>query len=256
MTQPDWLDLIAASRQEPQRIVQAITYRRAWETSCRPVQVTCDDGQDYVIKGANTRRSAFNDQVVGRIAAALEAPVGVVGLVDVSSELISSNHKTMKHITVGLAHGSRVVPDCSESFPYRYHYLNENRPRFALLALLFGWMVGGEKGFCYSNNPPQLVYSFDHEQFFPNGPGWTEASLNAAVQAEPDGMIVRECSLHYLDLQDARVSLERITPEVIAAAIGATPAEWGSVTEVEQIALADYVWRRREDLWSNLFEET
>ena len=85
---------------------------------------------------ANTGRSAFNDQVVGRIARVLGAPTAQVNLVEVPAELIAINPGAMCHIAPGLAHGSRVVHDCTEGLWFRFVDLPENRPRLALLALL------------------------------------------------------------------------------------------------------------------------
>lgn len=249
---PDWGLLIAAARRQSQPIVQALTYRQTWGTACRPVRVTCNDRRDYVIKGANTGRSAYNDQVVGRIASALGAPVAEVGLVDVGPDLISMHLKGMGHISPGLAHGSRYIPGCHDRDDFRYATSPENRPRCTLLALLFGWVVGREQFFCYQNDPPHLVYSFDHEQCFPNGSNWTRATLDGAGDVEADSRIARECGLWDVDLRNARPALERITPEVIAEAIGATPAQWGAVSDMEQVALASYLWRRRGELWSTL----
>jgi hypothetical protein len=64
----EWATLIEAARSQPPMVVKALTYRRAWNSACRAVQVSCDDGSDYVVKGSQVGRSAFNDQVVGRIA--------------------------------------------------------------------------------------------------------------------------------------------------------------------------------------------
>jgi len=164
--------------------VKAVTYRRTWDTTCRPVQVTCDDGNDYVIKGRNTGRSAFNDQVVGRIAYAIGAPVAEVGLVDVVPELIAINSKGMKHLWPRTAHGSRFVPGCTGSEWFRYIDLLENRPRFALLAIIYGWIVGSDRQFSYANDPPHSVYSFDHDAFFHGGPGWT--SRRSPTRRMPD----------------------------------------------------------------------
>lgn len=247
MTEADWRGLLEdAGRKEPIGI-RAITYRRSWESACHAVQVTAEDGYDYVIKGSQVGRSAFNDQVVGRIAWELGAPVARVGLVMVEPELIAIN-PPMFHVAAGLAHGSLFVPDCTECAWFQYVDLRENRPRFALLSVLYGWMVGAEKQFFYSVTPPNLVYSFDHDAFFPQGPDWSVESLTAAAYPDADEVIVDQCGLRHRELNDAFAYLKKMTPEIIASAIAPVPVGWGGVDEGQRIALAHYLWERCETM--------
>lgn len=244
METEEWATLIQAANAREPMVVKAMTYRRFWDSSCRPVQVSCDDGNDYVVKGTQVGRSAFNDQVVGRIAHALGAPVADVGIVEVVPELIRMN-RDMEHLTPGMAHGSRFIPDCTECLWFKHLDLPENRSRFALLSVLYGWMVGAEKQFFYATNSPHVVYSFDHDAFFPNGPTWSAESLSSAgFYAEEDDVIVTQCGLTRGELSGAAANLERITPEIIASAIGAVPAGWGSVSDDERISLANFIWER------------
>jgi hypothetical protein len=243
MDEVDWTALIQTAQALEPTVVKAVTYRRSWDSACRPVHVTCDDGNDYVAKGSQVGRSAFNDQVVGRIANQLGAPVAEISLVEIDPELIRINGD-MAHMAPGLAHGSRYVPDCTECLWFQYVDGPANRPRFALLSVLYGWMVAAEKQFFYSINPPNLVYSFDHDAFFPRGPSWSIESLGSAPLPEEDDVIVTQCGLKHHELRDAASYLERITPEIIASAIGAVPPDWGPIRDEERIALAGYLWER------------
>jgi len=175
--------------------------------------------------------------------------VAEVGLVDVSQELIGLN-PDMSHMTPGLAHGSRVVPDCTPGAWFRYVDVSENRPRWALLAVLYGWMVGAEKQFFYTNQPPHLVYSFDHDAFFPNGPDWSVADLEAAQYSDVDEVIVDQCGLRPAELNSACQYLQKLTREIIASAIAVVPDSFGAVPEKERIALARYLWDRCETMRS------
>jgi hypothetical protein len=249
MESEDWATLIQEASARVPMVVRAQTYRRTWNSACRPVQLSCDDGNDYVVKGAQVGRSAFNDQVVGRIARDLGAPVAEVSLVEVAPELIEINRE-MVHVVPGMAHGSRFIPDCTECLWFQYVDLPENRSRFALLSLLYGWMVGAEKQFFYATNPPNLVFSFDHDAFFPRGPAWSVESLSSASFPEEDDVIVTQCGLGRKELCDAAVFLERITPETIASAIGAVPSSWGSVTDEERVSLAGFLWERCQTMRS------
>jgi hypothetical protein len=249
MNSDDWRHLFQVDGQNKPNIPNAVTYIRSWDSACRAVHLGCDDGNDYIVKGSQVGRSAYNDQVVGRIAWALGAPVASVSLVHVEPELISNNRE-MAHMNPGTAHGSLVVPDCTEGAWFQHVDLKENRPRFALLSVLYGWIVGAEKQFFYSNSPPNLVYSFDHDAFFPNGPNWSEESLRAAPYPDVDEVIVDQCGLRHRELNDACGYLQKITTEIIARAITSVPAEWGRVDEAQRLALAQYLWERCETMRS------
>jgi hypothetical protein len=62
--------------------------------------LACDDGQEYVVKGRHVPRTLVNDQIVGHLGKAMEAPVGEVRLVDVPAELIRIN-SVMGHMPPG-----------------------------------------------------------------------------------------------------------------------------------------------------------
>jgi hypothetical protein len=249
MSPDEWKVLFKADGQNKPNVTKAITYIRSWDSVCRAVQVGYDDGNDYIIKGSQVGRSAFNDQVVGRIAWELGAPVSQVSLVQVETDLVASNPE-MAHVSSGLAHGSLFIRDCTECAWLQYVDLRENRPRFALLSVLYGWIVGAEKQFFYSITPPNLVYSFDHDAFFPDGPNWSVQSLNRAPYPDVDGVIVDQCGLRHRELNEACGYLERITPEIIALAIASVPAEWGAVDGSQRIVLAQYLWQRCETMRS------
>jgi hypothetical protein len=249
MNPEEWKLLCEVGGQNKPKVTRAITYIRSWDSACRAVHVGCDDGNDYIVKGSQVGRSAFNDQVVGRIAWELGAPVALVSLVNVEPDLVANNPE-MAHVRSGTAHGSLFVPDCTECAWFQFVDLRENRPRFALLSVLYGWMVGAEKQFFYSITPPHLVNSFDHDAFFPNGPNWSAESLSGAPYPDVDEVIVDQCGLRHRELNDACVYLQKMTPETIALAIASVPAEWGAVDEAQRLALAQYLWERCETMRS------
>jgi hypothetical protein len=111
-------------------------------------------------------------------------------------------------------------------------------------------MVAAEKQFFYSINPPNLVYSFDHDAFFPSGPDWSIESLGAAGYPQEDDVIVTQCGLRGSELAEASRYLDRITPEIIASTIGAVPIAWGGLSDDERVALAQYLWERCETMRS------
>jgi hypothetical protein len=65
------------------------------------------------------------------------------------------------------------------------HDVPDNRPRFAALAVLYGWIPAGDAQLIYRQTVSHLVYSVDHGHFFPGGPNWTLAGLSGFVPLSP-----------------------------------------------------------------------
>lgn len=191
---PDWRQLIAdavAARPQP---VMAETFIRKWDTASRPVRLRCADGNNYVVKGQQVGRMAFNDQVSARLGRAIGAPVpDEVALVQVPAELIAANPGEMAHITPGIGHGTKMIENTSERLAIERNNEPYNRPRFALLCIFFGWLGGSDTQYIYSTEDPYLVYSVDHGHFFHGGPNWNVTSL-AAGTAVP---AVARATMHY-----------------------------------------------------------
>ncbi len=246
-----WDRRLRAAAESPPTPLRAVEFREALPTKSRPSVVLCDDGHEYVVKGRNAGRSTFNDQVVGHLGTAMGAPVAEVALVDVPLDLILDNFD-MKDITDGIGHGSRWIPGTSKAERLLYQGWPENRPRFALLAVLYGWaQVEEDHQFIYETEPPHLVHSVDHGDFFPRGPGWSVASLRRAGLAVPDPVITFGAALGPLELAAAAVNLLRISDGTIAAAIVAPPDLWG-VTFEERVAMAMYLAVRRDTFLTSL----
>lgn len=244
----EWDRLLDAARATPPNPVEARTYRKSYQTLRKPVLLECEDGVEYVVKGSQGGRSVFNEQVIGRLGTALGVPVCEVSLVNVSPELIERNTPAMDHISPGLAHGCRFVPDCLGAIQITHVDEPANRERYAQLALFYGWIVAKYHQFIYKDQAPYIVYSCDHGEFFPRGPDWTEESLAEAPPASPDNLIVLACGLGRNEISMTRPIFDSINPKVIATAIAAVPRHWGGVTDRERYALACYLLSRSETL--------
>lgn len=233
----------------------AIEFRGALHTKSSPSIVLCDDGQEYVVKGRNAGRSTFNDQVVGRLGMAMRAPVAQVTLVDVPLDLILENIE-MKDLVDGVAHGSRLILKTSNAERLLYFDEPENRSRFAALALLYGWpLVEEDHQFIYGIETPHLVYSVDHGDSFPRGPGWSRASLLRVDPPQPDPVIRYGCNLTDEELSRAAVGLAGVDDGPLVEAIAAPPDDWG-VTMDERLNVALYLAERREQLLSTLTRQS
>jgi hypothetical protein len=232
-----------------------MTVLNSWGTASKPTEFTTDDGQNYIVKDSVARRQCVNDQVVAVVAAALNAPTGRAGLVDVSGELIQATPFLQQNSWVaGVWHGSLRVGDVSEAERvYLFTDLPENRLRFAELAILYGWaFTQHDHQFVYQKTDPRLVFSVDHGHFFPNGPNWDVTLLAShTTVAVPDPSIVAGCRLTNDELREGAVALVALdVSSVIARSVAAPHDHWTDpmLTLDERVALAKYLDRRYAEL--------
>lgn len=234
----DWTDLFTAGTSVRPQPILAETYLRSWSSASHPVLLECSNGHAYVVKGMQAGRMIVNDQIVAALGQLLHAPVPTPELINVPAELVAAQAE-MGHVTAGVAHGSRFVPNCADREDLK-HAGPENNARFARLAVMYGWMQAGDNQFIYDNAVPPTVHSVDHGHFFPGGPEWTEASLQAAGPAQLEPAL--DASVTWTDelLTEIGESLHRITNQTIANAVCRPPDEWG-MTPSERTALATYL---------------
>jgi hypothetical protein len=244
MPTDDWEEAIDAA-DAVAGSVTAHTYLRSWPSASRPVLLRCDDGHDYVVKGAQTGRTVINEHVVGRLGKLVGAPVGQVAIVTVPDALVNAEPQ-MAHVTPGPAHGSRFLPHCGDRENLLHTDVPENRDRFARLAILYGWMGATDHQFIYENQPPHRVHSVDHGHFF-NGPGWTEASLAALPSAALDVTISTACGFTDDEVGAAAATIPLADDAAIASVVAGPPDAWG-MSKADRVALASTLATRREAL--------
>lgn len=257
--QRSWESLAAAFEADPVT-VNAEIYLARWETFSGPAEFRCSDGQRRVLKAVRSDReigrALFNDHAIGRLGEWLRAPVGQVGFVNISSDLIASS-PVIAYMLPGTAHSTERVPDVSERInSLSFCDVPENLPRYSALSVLFGWVgATGDRQFIFGNKPPNLVHSVDHGHFFPGGPNWTQnslASFRDAPVAAAD--LVDACGATESDLKPAFQRLRSLTEAAVIQAVMAPPESWG-VPLTDRLAIAKYLWRRREEMLSS-FEES
>ncbi len=243
----------APAADPPPPAVRAHTYIGQFGSFSKPVRLLCDDHRVYVVKGRQDGRPEMSrtmiaDHIIGRLGAALGAPVPEVRLIEVPAELRTAQAQ-LQHMASGVAHGSRDIEDVTERAAIQHTDLPENRRRFALLALLFGWAHAGDHQFIYEKNAPHRVYSVDHGHFLPGGPNWTAASLAGALQAQADAdaQLVQAVGLTAAELREAAAKLIQVDQETIKGAVASVPEGWG-ITAEERTRLIEFFVRRREEL--------
>lgn len=246
-----WIEAIRAEQARPPKALSGMIYLGGWEeTSARPVALTCDDGRDYVVKGINAGRKTVNDQIVGRLARAMGAPVPRVVLVDIPHELVQAE-PMMAHITPGLAHGSELLRSVTESYLIDHVREPENRLRYVRIAALLGWVTASDRQYLFGEDPPYLVHSFDHTHCFPSPPDWTRVLLNRAAPPALDHELETVCRFTASERAHARTALHGMDNAKIARAVAAPPTGWG-LDMSERVALATFLARRRLELLRSL----
>ena len=244
MLQEQWLALITSMLPNNDvTVVNAHTYLGLkWHSFSGPVLLKCDDDNDYVIKGFNAGRAIINDQIIGRLASYLDAPVPPVTLVNVPQELITMEPE-LRHIPPGVAHGSLWVPGYTDR--EYFQYIDVNRESFAKLSVLYGWLFAGDHQFIYRKEPPHHILSVDHGHFFPGGPDWRIESLQTCGSPQLDQSIIISCNPDPSEIDSAMIKLNQITNEIIANTVTIPPDSWGIAIE-ERAALANFLASRRD----------
>jgi hypothetical protein len=217
--------------------LEAQIFLRALDGGGRPALITASDDKDYAIKGECLAYESFalvTERLVGLTGNKIGAPVPPVQLVRVSQELID-NQQEMSHFKAGIFHGSAWVDDCEDSRDILHVNVDENRQRFASLAILFGFLYPCDLQFLYETHSNRLVWSADHGMFeLPSGSD--VAKLLAMPPAEPFEKIVTGASLSFSDLSDACKNLDALTDRAIAGIVISLPDEW----EVDDMRRAWY----------------
>jgi hypothetical protein len=230
--------------------VVAQTFLKRWSTASSPFLVTADDGNRYVVKSNVAHRQIVNDQIVARLGESLGAATGVPALVKVEQAFIDLSPE-VKNVGVvpGTWHGLSYVENYSEREGFQHFGLPENRERFALLAILYGWALSQDHQIIYSNAAPPLVLSVDHGHFFPSGPDWTIASLQAMTAvAAPDSVIRNGAQVADDAINAAKVPLRNIDAVTVIARAVAMPLDEWQINIQERVAMAEYLERRRAEL--------
>jgi hypothetical protein len=239
----------------PLAAIRAHTFIQRRATVSAPVDLRCDDGRTYVVKARQANRPEvarmmIADHVVGRAGRLLGAPVPDVAFIDVPAELVMAQAE-LANLIPGIAHGSRFIDNTSERDVLSHVAEPDNRTRFALLAVLYGWAHAADHQFIYEKTPPHRVYSHDHGHFFPPGPQgaphWSSASLASHHNADLDMALVQGCTLTLEEIDVAIARLRNIVPADIQAVVAGVPADW-DITDVERAALIEFLTSRRDAL--------
>jgi len=241
-----WSARIAAAARARERPLRAETFHRTIESMSCPALLTCEDSRAYVVKGSQVAKWNIADRVVATLGIAIGAPVFPPVLVDVPQELLDAE-PALARVRAGIGHGTLFMDGVHDSYAPMYHEQPVNRPRYAALALLFGWTVADDSQYLFENADPFRVWSVDHGGFLANGPDWSLGNLESAPPPELDPDIVRICRLVEAEFSEVRAVLAAVSSDQIAAAVASPPTVWG-IDEPRRIELAVFLQSRIQRL--------
>jgi hypothetical protein len=204
-------------------------------------------------------RSVVNEQITGQLGALMGAPVARTVLVEVTDR--TSQPGAADPLPRGVHHGSVLIENLGEPVkrPTEWRKVDAipNRDRFALLAMLYGWVYCSyDHQVSFETSPPRFVWCYDHG--FTIGLGqapltrggdsrWDSLVLENRRTVAVDRVFQQAFGFAAGDLRKAVTPLESIDAPRIAAVIASIPNDW-YCTDDERVALARYLNDRRLQL--------
>ena len=177
MTDDEWVALVSTASAARPSPVRLVTYRNWIGSSWAfPAAFADASGAEYIVQsphfGPDWARTLVTEQVVSALGRAIGAPLAEARLVDLPQELLDINRSMLEHLQAGVCHGSRQIANVAQS---RFIHVDqpENRPRFALLAALYGWVVAADHQFLYELAPAQPG-PLARPRDVPPGPLWLD----------------------------------------------------------------------------------
>ncbi len=145
--------------------------------------VRADDGKRYwckCIQSPQGPRVALNEQIVGRLGRAIQAAVCDVTLLEIPPSLEGWEFRPGQRLVAGYVHGSLAVETPVEIRAISHPNDDENPTRLTTLRVLADWCWAGDYQWLYAPSDENRYFSHDHGHYFPGGPAWTIASLQAS----------------------------------------------------------------------------
>jgi hypothetical protein len=261
MTEPDWQSLIARERRDATMLRRATAFQHRYGSHQGPIRFGCGNDGAWVVKGHQFPKEAATEMIAYSLGAAIGAPVPPFGIVEVPADLIRRT-PALRNIRYppGQWFGSRFVAgvtnlvDDVKEMCYLHTDVRQNRHRFAMLALFYGWAgTWTDVQFIYDTNSPCLVNSVDHGHFFPKGPEWDASSLDGCTEvAEMLPSMVQAVNLAPAELRSAAQKFRRLDRTAVITAAVARPLDSWGIDVKERVAVARYLHRRGEQLADDL----
>jgi hypothetical protein len=217
--------------------------------------VLADDKNRYWCKTLNNLqdpRVPVNEQVVARLGVLIGAPVCEPQFVRMQGAVVGWEFRpgSGRRVEEGWAHGSLAVDPCVEIHDVATNRASDdNARRHAGIYALYDWTAGANGQWLMAGDD-STFHSHDHGHYFPGGPAWTVATLQASA-ASSFALPVPPTGLDETELERLAYRLDALTEQEIAGVMSNLPAEW-PVRDEELEALIDFIYGRRQDVAQRL----
>jgi len=208
--------------------------------------VLADDGRRYWCKSLNNfqgPRISVTEQIVGRLAALIEAPACEVALVRLDAVAgWEFRPGSGRLVEAGWAHGSVAVDPAVETRSLEHRTENDNRRRHCGIYALCDWLAGSDVQWLYGVAEDNAYYSHDHGYYLA-GPDWTPATLTAGRDA-PYALSIPPDHLDAAEVTRLANALGAVSRQDIEGELSKLPRDW-PVADDELDAVAGFVDHRR-----------
>lgn len=208
--------------------------------------VVADDGRRYWCKSLNNfqgPRIPITEQIVGRLATLIGAPVCEVALVELDA-IVGWEFRpgSGRLVEPGWAHGCVALDPAIETRSLDHRTDDDNRRRHGGIYAACDWLAGSDVQWLYGVNEDNAYYSHDHGYYL-TGPDWTQTSLAAGRDADY-ALSIPPGQLDDGELTRLADALDALTREDIEGELSKLPGSW-PVDDSELDAVADFVDHRR-----------
>jgi hypothetical protein len=207
--------------------------------------VRAADGRRYWCKTLNNFQSPrvpANEQIVGRLGALIGAPVCEVELIWIPDTLAGVEFRSGRTLEEGWASGSVAVEPAIETREMTARTRDDNARRHTGLYALHDWL-GGSDAQWLTVGPDQRYFSHDHGHYFPGGPGWSEANLQASAGA-PYPLAFPTPGLDPRERDRLADAIAAVSEDDVAGLLSVLPSSWPPDDDQLE-ALIDFILGRR-----------
>lgn len=145
-----------------------------------------DDGKEYWVKPLNNLvapRMCVTEQIVGRVGALIGAPTVPVKTMRIPPELCGWKFHETAQLEPGVAHASLAGPHGIETSQLEKRGRDANASRHVFVIALYDLCWGDDPQWNMDLENDWSFYSFDHGNFFPDGPFWDSDGLRRCLNA-------------------------------------------------------------------------
>lgn len=246
-TPSEWTGLITGRTDPSGGLYVAACLQPGPATASSPFLALGSDGDEWWVKAPqpNLHKALVTEVVVGRVGAAIGAPVCDVAVIDIPVTLLPWEFKPGQQLPTGLGSATRNVPGALEeirdSLDHRTD--DDNRRWHAGVYALVDWCAGDDLQWLLNASEDWRLYSHDHGWYFPpGGPDWSPAALGATVD-DDHALSDDATGLDPDELQRLADDLRNITRGMLRDLLLQIPASW-PVTDSDLESLGWYLEQR------------